>query len=237
MKPIRSARRAIVHTSYQEYKKTLMPSQWKYLPRTLDICALDLFAKVIDAKDDVTVTAADFEDTFHQLPELLTASSDALKLHARSLIEISTPLNQPASSAPGPGQFVEGEAASSAQPDALDLATAVFACKELSCGEPYLFGWDDIAQHHCKMDLDHLNERLHYWELYNPFDRAHHRLRIVFDSLRSRMAAIVVRAAGLDDKVATVSDMDATDLRFGCSVCSSVWRGGRRSSDISGAIL
>jgi len=32
MKPIRSACRTIVHTSYQEYKKTLMPSQWKYLP-------------------------------------------------------------------------------------------------------------------------------------------------------------------------------------------------------------
>jgi hypothetical protein len=58
-----------------------MPSQWKYLPRTLDICALDPFAKVLDAKSDVAVTAADFEDAFRQLPEILLASSDAHKIH------------------------------------------------------------------------------------------------------------------------------------------------------------
>ena len=217
MKHIRHTRRAIVHASYQEYKKTLMPSQWKYLPRTLDICGLDPFAKVIDAKADINITAADFEDAFHQLPELLAASSDALKLHARNLIQIYKRVNQSTSSAPGPGQFVEGEGSSSSQPDVLDLATAVFTCKESSCRERHLFGWDDIAQHHCKMDLDELIARRYFWELYNPIDCAPHNLRITFSSLRSEVAAVVVRAAGLDDRVATVSDMDARDLRFACS--------------------
>jgi len=70
-------RRATIHTSYKEFQKRLMPSQWKYLPRTLDICELEPFAKELDAEPNVAVTATDFEDGFRQLPELLLASSDA----------------------------------------------------------------------------------------------------------------------------------------------------------------
>jgi hypothetical protein len=112
MREIRSARRAIIHTSYTGYLKTLMPSQWKYLPRTVDICAMDPFAAVVDAEGDVAVTAADFEDAFRQLPELISADSDARKLHARSLLKIPTAVNHPASSAPEPGEIVEGETVS-----------------------------------------------------------------------------------------------------------------------------
>jgi len=201
-----------------------MPSQWKYLPRTLDICALDPFAKVVDFAVDITVIAADFEDAFRQLPELLTGRSSARKLHARSLIKIPTLYLLPASGTPEPEEILDGEAAMSSDslhPDVLDLATATFTCQgwSCSCAVLTLFGWDDIAQHHCALDLDSFANPP-TWPKYGT-DPGHFPdpPKITFSAVRSRIAGIVVRAAGLDDRVATASDMDAKDLRFGCSVC------------------
>jgi hypothetical protein len=215
----------IIHTSYQEFQKRLMPSQWKYLPRTLDICALEPFAKVLDAEPNVVVTATDFEDAFWQLPELLLASSDARKIHLRSLLQTQTSANQPSSSFSGEelGKNVQSQvpppsSSSSSQPDALDLATTVFTCRE-GCSAPFLFGWDNIAQHHCNLDLDKFDTGgpSSYWQY--DIDRAIDPPRIYLSVDRSKIAATIVRAAGLDDRVATVSDMDAKDLRFGCSAC------------------
>ena len=218
MKNIRTARRSIIHASYQEYQKALMPTQWKYLPRTLDICALDPFATVLGAPAEVTVTAAHLEDAFRQLPELLVASSDVLKLHARSLIKIPA---QPASSSQELGDILEGEAASpssSIQPTALDLAASAFTCEEPICMRSYLFGWDDIAQHHCRMDLDSFDSVAYGWEPY-WIDQPPDPPKIAFSAGGSEIAGAIVRAAGLDDRVATPLDMDANDLRFGCSAC------------------
>lgn len=129
MKSIRAERRAIVHASYEEYQKTLMPAQWAYLPRTIDVCAMGPFAEVLNAAADVTITRTDFEDAFDHLPELLAADSDP----------------------PNIGFSAEG----------------------------------------------------------------------------SKIAAAVVRAAGLDERVATVVDMGAKtkDIRFGCSICPPARRG------------
>lgn len=233
MKSIRAARKLIIHTAYQEYQKTLMPSQWKYLPRTIDICALEPFAVVVDAEADAAITAADFEDAFRQLPELISADFDARKAHARSLLKIPTVANQPASSAPEPGEIVEGGTAStsnSSQPDALDLATAAFTCQEASCMNRncrafYLFGWDDIAQHHCKSDLDSLPNNP-YWIRTCNMESTPGPPKINFSTLGNEIAAAVVRAVGLDDRVATVSDMDAKtkDIRFRCAVCPPLKR-------------
>ena len=225
MRNIRSARREIVHTAYQDYQKTLMPSQWKYLPRTVDICAMDPFAAVVNAEAGVVVTAADFEDAIRQLPELISTDFDARKLHARSLLKIPTLTDQPACSLPEMGEIVEGEALSSLNslpPDVLDLATTVFTCRELSCKinskRSYLFGWDDIAQHHCKPDL---GPQSNSYYIQHQLNYEPELPKIEFSALGSEIAAVVVRAAGLDDKVATVSDMDAKtkDVRFGCSFC------------------
>jgi hypothetical protein len=198
-----------------------MPSQWKYLPRTLDIYALDPFAKVVDVNADVVVTAADFEDAFQQLPELLSASSEARKIQLRNLLQIPTSKNQPASSTSQPGKMIQSEApSSSSQPDALDLATAAFTCRE-RCGVPSLFGWDDIAQHHCKSDLDtfDISDLLSWWQHAIRFAQAPGPPKIDFSADLSKIAGAVIQAVGLDDRVATVSDMDAKDLRFGCSAC------------------
>jgi hypothetical protein len=228
MKTIRAQRRAFIHTSYQEFHKKLTPSQWKYLPRTIDICALDPFAQVLDARADVVVTAADFEDAFHLLPELLSASSDARRLQARSLLKIPTCGIQPASRAPEPGEIVASEAAlSPSHPDALNLATAAFSCQELPCNSygikaPYLFGWDDIASHHCRSDSFSANP---FW-YQQPTEDAPASPKITFSTLGSKIAGAAVRAARLDDKVATVSNMDAKDLWFGCSVCPAQKKNG-----------
>ena len=231
MREIRSARRAIVHASYQEYQRTLMPSQWKYLPRTFDICAMDPFAVVVDAEPDVVVTSADFEGAFRQLPELITADLDARKLHARSLLKILTSANQPACSAPEPEVILDGETSSSSNSlpsDALDLATAVFTCYEGPCKKASLFGWDDIAQHHCKSDIN--LQSYNTWNNWipRPVEDKSGLPKIEFSALESEVAAAVVRAAGLNDKVATASDMDAKtkDIRFGCSICPPVKRCG-----------
>ena len=220
MKNIRPVRRLIIHASYQEYQKALMPAEWKYLPRTLDICALDPFAAVLDATAEVAVTAADFEDAFRQLPELLAASSDALKLHARSLIKISTSVIQPASRSQEPGETVDGEAASpssSIQPITLDLAASAFTCQEPICMGSYLFGWDDIAQHHCRLDLDSIDSV--YGQEPHWMDQPPDPPKIAFSARGSEIAGTIVRAAGFNDRVATALDMDAKDLRFGCSAC------------------
>ena len=78
-----------------------------------------------------------------------------------------------------------------------------------------LFGWDDIAQHHCKLDFNNYNR----W--FVPNLTAPGPPKIEFNALGSGIAATVVRAVGLDDKLATVSDVDAKtkDIRFGCSLC------------------
>lgn len=229
MRQIQDSRRAIIDTSYQEFKKTLMPSQWKYLPRTLDICALDPFTKVMDAAVDVAVTATDFEQAFCELPELLAASSDARKLHARSLLKILTSATQPA---PEPREILQGHVAvslNSSQPDALDLATAAFTCQGQSCRAPNLFGWDAIAQHHCRLDLDWFIGQP-YGHLQQCVDHSPDPPKISFSSDLSKIAAAVVQATGLDDRVATILDMDAKDLRFGCSVCSPRKERGKGSS-------
>ncbi|KIM35789.1 hypothetical protein M413DRAFT_449606 [Hebeloma cylindrosporum] len=226
---LRSARQAIVHASYEEYKKTLSPSQWNYLPRTVDICAMEPFATVVDARADIVVTAADFEEAFCQLPELLSARSDARKRHADSLVKIPRSANQSSPIAPEPGDIMEGVESSqscsnSTQADVSDLATAVFTCLENSCQNltyrgGYLFGWDGIAQHHCKSDLG--PHPIHpHWIRYDSQCEPGPP-KIDFSEKGSEIAAAVVRAAGLDDRVATVADMDvkAKDIRFGCSVC------------------
>jgi hypothetical protein len=111
----------------------------------------------------------------------------------------------------------------------LDLATSVFTCLEASCRESYLFGWDDIAQHHCKADFSDFRS-------YPSWSGIHRREedgkpsppKVKFNAMGSEITAAVLRVAGLDNKVATASDMDAKtkDIRFGCSLCPPVKRNG-----------
>ena len=121
----------------------------------------------------------------------------------------------------------EASSSSSSQPDPLDLATATFTCQEPSCTADPLFGWEDIAQHYFRFDwndFDHTG--LYFRRAKYYLDSAPSPPKLGFSARESEIAGAVVRAAGLDDRVATVSDMDAKDLRFGCSVCPPQGDGG-----------
>ena len=102
MRNIHSAHRLIIFILLPRISETMMPAQWKYLLE-LDIYALNPVTKVMNATVNITVTAADFSEAFRKLPELLTASWYARKLHASSLIDIPTLVIQ---SAPESGAFV-----------------------------------------------------------------------------------------------------------------------------------
>jgi len=78
------------------------------------------------------------------------------------------------------------------------------------------FGWDDIAQHHCRLDLDSFGSVA--WQPH-WIDQPPGPPKIAFSVRGSEIAGTIVRAAGFDDRVATALDMDAKDLRFGCSAC------------------
>ncbi|KIM36512.1 hypothetical protein M413DRAFT_31565 [Hebeloma cylindrosporum] len=229
MPHIRAKRRAIVHSFYQEYQKTLSPSQWKCLPGTLEICAMGPFAEVLDANAKVPPTAASFEDAFRQLPELLAAYSDAREQNARSLLKIRSQSAE--------GSTASASSSNSSHPDMLDLATAVFICKEARCVsygslDSYLFGWDDIAQHHCKPDINSVSIGLSWFPQRVEYVSTPQ--QISFTPQGSTVAAAVVRAAGLDERVATASDMDERDLRFACSACRPSQRGSPASWRESG---
>ena len=103
--------------------------------------------------------------------------------------------------------------------DTLELATATFTCEEAPCVDGnrvlYLFGWDDIASHHCRPDS--FSDHPHWY--HQPVEHAPTSPKIVFSTRGSKAAGTTIRAAGLDDRVATVSNMDAKDLRFACLAC------------------
>ena len=127
---VRSIRRHIIYLRYKEYRRTLHPSQWKYLPSTLELVGYEPFARHVDIPIDVEVTAATFDDAFTRLPELLSVSMHDRKKSLRDLLPN--------------GPYDDSDWGTRRDP--MDLATATFRCKS---GCPYLFGWDDIASHRC----------------------------------------------------------------------------------------
>ncbi|CAA7263078.1 unnamed protein product [Cyclocybe aegerita] len=229
MGPIRAGRRAIIHALYQGYKKTLPPSQWKCLPRTVDICAMEPFIKVLDAGANA---AAHFEDAMRQLPKLLSSAlarrkKDApasLKKVTSTLASASTStLNQSSS------ETAKAGTAKAPPPNPLDLVTSAFVCLERCHASRYrsvfglyppsshLFGWNEVASHECRPDT---------YSDSPCMELDPQALTIAVDDSGSMAAAAIVRAVGLDDKVATIADMDVKDLRFGCSVCPSTLKDG-----------
>ncbi|KAJ3504221.1 hypothetical protein NLJ89_g8050 [Agrocybe chaxingu] len=218
---IRAGRRAIVHALYQEYKKTLRPSQWKCLPRTIDICAMEPFIKVLDADANVAVTAIHFEDAMRQLPRLLSSALARRKKDALASLKRHTSTLR---------RLRRRGQRRSPPPNPLDLATSAFICLE-SCRasssvlgyglyppSSRLFGWDEVASHECRRDTysdspcKELDPRALKVSVHN-----------------SEVVTAIVQAVGLDDKVATIADMDAKDIRFGCSVCPSTLKDGESS--------
>jgi hypothetical protein len=184
---------------YEEFQRTLHPSQWKYLPRALEIITIEDFSRHIEGDIEMEVDGTTFDQAFLEFPSLLAAATEQRKTTLRALMD-GTPRE-------------DGEIG----PDSIDLATAAFQCIEVhNFPRPfrYVFGWDEIASHHCLPEMEHTDGVYYY---HGSRKTAPSRLRYLPE------VAIVVRKLaqliGLDAATATAADFDEKDKRFSCEGC------------------
>ena len=197
---IRYTRRQVLAARYKEFQRTLHPSQWKYLPRTLEIAAFEGFSQHIEADVGVEVEGTTFDDAFLEFPRRLAGATEQRKTTLRAL------MGDPKE---------DGEIGA----DSIDLATAVFKCVEVhNSPRPfkYVFGWDEIASHHCLPEMEG-TDNSHY--------RPESALRTAPLELKyiPEIAIVVRKLAqliGLDAATATAADFDKKDKRFSCEACS-----------------
>jgi hypothetical protein len=179
-------RKQIIHMRYKQYQRTLHPSQWKYLPQIWEILGYEPFVRLIDAPIEDKVTAATFDDAFARLPELVAAAMEERKKSLRALL-----LNEPSEDR-------------NMSIDPMILATAAFRCKHDRCA--YLFGWDDIATHHCEgVNYSSDPQSTTSQVAYSPF--AANVVRKVAKKLRLNCATL------------TVAVLDQLNVRFSCDSC------------------
>jgi len=192
--------RWILSARYKEFQCTLHPSQWKYLPRTLEIAAFEGFSRHIEADVGVEVDGTAFDDAFLEFPTLLTAATEQRKKTLRALI-VDSPI-----------EFEDGEIGA----DPIDVATAVFRCIEVhNFPRPfkYVFGWDEIASHHC---LPESTDNSCYAP-ESTLRKAPPELKYI-----PEIALVVRKLAqliGLNAASATAADFDNIDKRFTCDAC------------------
>lgn len=195
-------RREILASRYKDFIRTLPPSQWKYLPRILEIAALEPFARHIGVGVEVEVDASTFDDSFLELPRLLADATEQRRAALSTLI--------------GGAAKEDGEIGV----DPIDLATAVFRCSE-SHGYHYpfryVFGWDEISSHHCLSETEGADRISRYRS------ESSSRTEPAAFEYSPEIAKVVQKLAqllGLDAATATPTDFDKKDLRFSCECCS-----------------
>jgi len=194
---IRGIRRQIIHSRYKEYQRTLHPSRWKYIPQTLEIIGYEPFARHVNAPVEAEVTAATFDDAFAHFPQLMIAAMEERKTSLRDLLP--------------------RDENSGANHDPMDLATAAFRCEEED--SVFLFGWDEIASHHCREQDGVLN--------YNADLQPKTTTPSVgYSPLAANVIKKVIDVVGWDCATATPSELDNRDLRFSCDSCGSHTEGG-----------
>ncbi|KAF9479910.1 hypothetical protein BDN70DRAFT_878205 [Pholiota conissans] len=221
------ARRSIVKTLYMEYKASLSPSQWKYLPRVLDICEFDCFKTLVEADSSIVVEKEDFKECMEMLPGLLARRMDDLKGHLMESMERSITDDQSANvgSTGGKGKAVMRN-------DLVDLAIATFQCEgkcrnyTITRSARLVIGWDTIATHYCEDENEGLAVVVRRpWDFSthaNESGLANDGARFTFDVRASVVARELVRCAGLEEERALASEMDAKNLRYGCKTCGVV---------------
>ncbi|KDR69738.1 hypothetical protein GALMADRAFT_145149 [Galerina marginata CBS 339.88] len=204
---VKNSRIQIVHGLYTTFKSFLRPSQWRYLPRSIDICRFKPFARIINSPADSRIGAKDFDQAMADLPELLSAASDAKKRRLRDLL-------------PAEINFVPfGQGDVSSELDHLDLAISVFECyteRGRHDASFVLVGVEDIMTHHCNDDSHGLASASSYRRYPGSQSRTG---ELRFSKEGSAVASTLVHLAGLDSRTASAADLDEKDLRFACSRC------------------
>ena len=196
----RRDRRHTIDLRYRDYQSTLHPSQWKYLPHTWEIIGYEPFARHVDAPVQVDVTLATFDDAVAHLPELLTSAMEERKEALRVLL---------------PNWFNEDEKMDACH-DPMVLAMAAFRCKGDSA---FLFGWDEIASHHCQEQEGSL------WD-FDAYQKPQTTTASVeYSPFAANVVKKVAEVLGLDGATVTPAILDKQNARFSCDSCGSYREG------------
>ncbi|KAF9534027.1 hypothetical protein CPB83DRAFT_902697 [Crepidotus variabilis] len=194
---LRCERRKLIDERYAEFRRSIPSKEWKYLPRTLDICLLEPFAKLVTSKSTVKISAKTLDEPFKSLSKLLKTVDAELQDHLLELLPGSKAMK------------TKTRASTSTVLKQLNLAHSMFQCQQRQYSPcSWLIGWDAISSHHCNEE----NEGLRFAAKTFTYQR-----RIAYSSRASTFADLVINAAGLDPMNATVQDMDQLDLRFACN--------------------
>ncbi|KAF7318781.1 hypothetical protein HMN09_00390400 [Mycena chlorophos] len=202
-------RRNVAEGLYNTYKRSLVPTQWRSLPRSRVVLAEPAFNDIIAAADDREVTEAHFQAAVDSLPEIILSLQAARSAHLLALIQ--APHRAAAPTDAEPGEVLP----SPPHPHSLDSALAVFICeRKCTAGTSRwssstiatYVGQEAAAAHHCHLWYD--------WQ-------QHEAGKTVFQlSPRGVQAATaLLESAGLDNS-ATCAQMDALDARYLCKACS-----------------
>ncbi|KAH8091719.1 hypothetical protein BXZ70DRAFT_952980 [Cristinia sonorae] len=217
---IRFARVDIIQQRYMEFKKSIPPTQWKYLPRTLTVTLLQPFMDVITRDPSEELKLEEYDALFVQLPGLLNDWSEERQAElTKSMVDANVVHNPTQLDSPSSNQ--------------LSLARTVFRCSSpyyMCERDPYLFGWDDIAVHHCMHD-----NYINFWGVIGTYTHAHRYglsltfpvemkgYKLVYDPSVVKIAEKVVAWSGLDPMTATTEQVHEKlrQTRFDCKKCPS----------------
>ncbi|KAJ7754550.1 hypothetical protein B0H16DRAFT_1372568 [Mycena metata] len=193
------ARTLLVEQVYDEYKKTLVPEQWRFLPGLYEVCQLPAFRAVLDAPSDVDVELAHFDEAAGTLPTFTPAWTAARKAEILRLV-------------PDPREESTSQVQS---PQLLNLATTIFQCTQPLCsspsGIPTVVGWEGAVGHRCTDNGE--------WAFAHYLEPSSVETVVAFSERGSTAAASLATLAGLDEKGTTADEMDMLDLRFLCLAC------------------
>lgn len=194
---IESRKRAIEQV-YSAYKKTLVPSQWAYLPNVEYIYTFEGFVDLIEDPSDSKLEVHQFQKALQNLPGLVEARNNAKKATLSNLLPL-----------------VGGGGETSKRPDILDLATSVFQCKTSGCHSSLkpLIGWRRASCHSC------IN--WYSWSTYRTLEPSYQ-----FSKKGSQAVRALAALLKLNPLTALPEDLDGQLARFGCLDCASTHSSG-----------
>ncbi|KAJ7754549.1 hypothetical protein B0H16DRAFT_747594 [Mycena metata] len=214
-------RTLLVEEIYKNYKRTLVPAQWRYLAGLYEVLQFAVFNTVVESPNDVNVQMTHFKEAIAVLPPLVTSIADSRKQELVQSMEAARTSEPGLFSAGTPTFLYLGTRI-------LDWATAVFVCAQPLCArrnpyatsspfsKPTLIGWDAAVNHRCREDF-HPNASLE---------------TILTFSKRGYTAAVSLVALTCSHERITAAQMDHLDLRFLCTTCSPRIAGNKEAHNV-----
>ncbi|KAJ7064803.1 hypothetical protein C8F01DRAFT_1128244 [Mycena amicta] len=198
-------RRNIVVQLYDEYKRSLVPDQWRSLPRLYDLFKEPAFKSVLDCADDIEITTAHFDAAVQALPEIVLSIQATRTAEMMDLLKDEpTPTSQTPDQEPG--EILP-------HPHSPESALAVFVCEQKCTGSRSslrisFIGSQAAMAHQCKPPFTYHNN-----------DTAPLKTVLQLSQRGISAACALVKLAGLDPEHATCAEMDQVDARFTCLAC------------------